>query len=115
MNLEEARRLGIGIWMSLTLAPFVIWLALYAAARRSFRLRPLVPWMRTLRWIAYGSGVALGLAHFTSAHFSHDFTYAAAVLTFSIGLSFPESWLKGRFPLTETSDISGANPRSEAR
>jgi hypothetical protein len=58
--------------------------------------------------------VALGLAHFTSTHFSHDFTYAGGVLTFSLGLSFPERWLKDQFPLTETPDISGANPGPKA-
>jgi len=113
MNLEGARLLGIGIWIFLILAPFVIWLALYVAARWwSFGLQPLVPWMRTFRWITYGSGIALGLAHFTSAHFYHDFTCAAAVLTFSIGLSFPENWLKSQCPGTATPKISGAHPRS---
>jgi hypothetical protein len=111
MNLQGAHVLGIGIFVFLTLAPFVIWAALYGAERWwSFGLRQVVPWIRTLRWIAYGSGVALGVAHFASAHFSHDLTYATAVLTFSLGLSFPENWLKHKVLPT---GISGANPRSE--
>lgn len=99
MNFEGARVLQI----ALILAPLGIWLAIYAAAQRcSFSLRSFVPWMRKLRWITYFCGVALCLAHFTNAHFFHDLDFAGAVLTFSVGLSMPTSWLRKRLAGTAT-------------
>ena len=93
MNSEEARLLRI----VLILMPLGIWIALSAAAQwRSSSLLSFVPWIKRLRWTAYICGLALCLAHFTSAHFSDDFDYGSAVLTLSVGLSIPESWLKKR-------------------
>jgi len=107
MSPAGARLLGIGIVVFLTLSPLGIWLALYAAIRWcSFSLQWFVPWMRMTRWIAYVCGLGMYLAHFTSAHFAHDFIYGGAVLTFSFGLSMPETWLKKRLLGTPSPTIN---------
>jgi len=77
-------------------APFLVWLALYAAARAfSVDLRPILPLMRVLRWVAWGGGLALCLAYL--AHNDFPSSYGMASLSLSIGLSFPETWIKRRF------------------
>ena len=75
--------------------PFLVWLALYAASRAfSVGLRPILPLMRVLRWVAWGAGVVLCLAHLTLNRFPF---YGMACLSLSLGLSFPETWVKRRF------------------
>ena len=112
MNFEGARALKI----VLVLAPLGIWLALYAAAQWcSFSLRSFVPWMGKLRWITYFCGVALCLAHFTNAHFFHDLDFAGAVLTFSVGLSMPTSWLKRKYSRVETRPSLVSVPQPKRR
>ena len=76
-------------------APFLIWLALYAAARAfSVGLRPILPLMRVLRWVAWGGGLVLCLASLALNHFPSS--YGMASLSLSLGLSFPETWVKRR-------------------
>jgi ABC-type uncharacterized transport system permease subunit len=95
MNAEGSRLLEIGILAFLMLSPIAIWLALYIAAQKSpFNSGLFLTCLKKLRGIAYVCGIALILSHFTSAHFFHDFNYGGAVLTFSAGLSIPESLLK---------------------
>jgi len=74
----------------------IIWITLYGATRWwSIGLRPVLPWLRILRWVGWGLAIALYIAHFARDHFPS--AYGAAVFAFSVGLALPESWVKRRF------------------
>jgi hypothetical protein len=77
-------------------APFIIWLALWIAARRSINLRPLIPWLRVLRWLGWGAGLMFGFAWLATDRFVW-ITYECALIGFSAGLGIPEGWVKRRF------------------
>ena len=76
--------------------PLLFWLAMYMAARWwSINWRPVLPWLKILRWMSWGCGTAL----FVSALARHVFplAYGIIIFGFSAGLSIPESWVKRRF------------------
>jgi hypothetical protein len=76
--------------------PLIIWLALYLAARQSsLSLRPVLPWLRILRWLGWGLGLVLFLMHLDRDTF--PVAYGIAMFTFSTGLALPEGWVKRRF------------------
>jgi hypothetical protein len=86
----------IGVTSLLIIAPFVLWGVLYVAVRKwSLDLRPLIPRFRVFRWVAWSCGLLLYVGYFLGAHYPWGFPIA--VVTFSIGLSFPESWLKRQY------------------
>jgi hypothetical protein len=94
MNIDSSKLLGIEIFSVLSILPHVIWLTLYGASRRRpIDARPVLRWLKILRWVGWGFGVALGLLALARGHFP---IYGLAMSTFSTGLSFPESWLKRR-------------------
>jgi hypothetical protein len=91
----------------LLLSPFILWFALHSAARRfSLDLRPILPWLRRLQWVAWGITVALFLAlAFTDNN--HIVMYACLFSSFSQTLSFAERRLRKRFaPELVTNDDS---------
>jgi len=96
MSFDPSKVLRIEITFTLMLLPLLIWLALYLAYRWwCFNLRPVLPWLRTLRWIGWGFNVLSVLLWIASPHFS--LVYGIAMMTFSVGLSIPEGWVKRRF------------------
>ena len=95
MPLEPSRISHIEIPSTLFALPLVIWLTLYSAERwLSLNSRPILPWLKALRWIGWVLGVVLLLLSVTSAHLR--WVYGVAVMTFSGGLSIPESWIRWR-------------------
>jgi hypothetical protein len=104
----DGSKFTIEVASALIALPFIVWLALYVAAGwRSIGLRPLLPWLRILRWVGWGLAIALYLTHF--AHDGFPWVYGAAMFAFSTGLSFPEGWVKRRFApdLTEANSPDG--------
>jgi hypothetical protein len=96
MNIDPSKLLAIETFSALSLLPHIIWLALYIAARRRpIEARPILRWLRILRWVGWGLGIALFTLSLARDHF--PFIYGLAMTAFSTGLSFPESWLKRRF------------------
>lgn len=76
--------------------PLVFWLAMYVAACCwSINWRPVLPWLKILRWVGWGCGVALILTSLARNIFPDS--YGVAILGFSAGLSLPESWVRRRF------------------
>ena len=81
----------------LLIAPFVLWAILYVAAQRGKSVpRSILPLLRTVRWIGWISGAATFIVGGLDVLGFHSWQYGTALVTFSIGLSFPESWAKQR-------------------
>lgn len=75
--------------------PLIFWLTMYWAARWwSINWRPILPWLRTVRWISWGFAAVLLLLGLGDANFSW---LGFAMLSFSAGLCIPEGWVKRRF------------------
>jgi hypothetical protein len=80
----------------LIIAPLVFWAGLHLAVRRGQRIPGAVlPVIRTLRWIGWATGFVLLIAYGTGLKLFHVWPLGTAILTLSIGLSFPERWVKG--------------------
>jgi hypothetical protein len=112
MNTSNIFFLVVGI-----LGPFAVWAIVYAAAKQNaFTLDSMFRVLRVLRWVTWISAGLLWESCFPPLHF-HWF-YGASVSTFSVGLSFPESWFKQRrLPTYRNADIlvavrSARNPRN---
>jgi hypothetical protein len=72
------------------LGPSVVWFGIwFAAQRKMVKPHSVLGILRACRWIAW---IAAGVLLFLSIHL--DRTYWAAIFLFSLGLSFPESWLR---------------------
>jgi hypothetical protein len=81
--------------------PFSVWGILYVATRRMpSHLPVLMKRLRVLRWITWCLAIAIWLFSLVSAsHASHAsqlirWRFGTAFLTFSLGLSIPQSWLQ---------------------
>jgi hypothetical protein len=84
------------IVFTLMFLPLLIWLALYLVATCwSVNLCPALSWLRILRWLGWGLGVALFIVGL--AHDSFPRIYGLALISFSVGLSMPQGWIKRRF------------------
>jgi hypothetical protein len=96
MNFDGSKLLVIGISSLLIIAPFIFWGALYVAVRKwSLDLQSLAPRLKGFRWVVWSCGLLLYIGYFAGGHF--PWVYPISVVTFSIGLDFPERWLKGQF------------------
>jgi hypothetical protein len=98
MTLDGTKVLTIAMAALISVAPFFLWLALYFATR-SWLLdyRFLARWIRVFRWITWSSGLVLLLLNFGGIGHGHIHSpYPMALISFSIGLSFPQEWLKRR-------------------
>ena len=87
------------IWI----APILAWVGLYAVARVfSASLRPVLPWLSAVRWLAYVAGIILWFAY-------PNLNLCVSCLAASAGLSLPQSWIKRRFApeLIERERIAG--------
>jgi hypothetical protein len=78
-------------------APFVIWLALHIGASRfALDLHPLLPWLRRLQWVAWGTGAALFLLEIITRNI-HILPFACACVSLNAGLSIADRHLKKQF------------------
>ena len=106
MNISEAKFVGVGIVVLSLIAPFVLWFAMYAAARwRSLDLRPLLPWMRRLHLLTLSLAVDLSGRYLVIGDFHHPSIYPIAVLAFAMGFYFPANWLRRRAASNESGRI----------
>jgi hypothetical protein len=102
MNIGSSKLLAIEVFALFSLLPHIIWLSLYVASKQwPIDARPILRWLKILRWVSWGLAGTLGLLAVARNHFP---IYGLAMSTFSTGLSFPGSWLKRRFAgdLTES-------------
>jgi hypothetical protein len=77
------------------LGPFVIWAVVYAATERNaFTVDSMLRVLRILRWVTWIAAGLLWVSCLPPFHLL--WFYGASISTFSVGLSFPEGWLKGR-------------------
>lgn len=82
---------GVGI-----LCPFVIWIGIHMAMQQDiFTPRSIFRVIRVSRWISYTSAILLW-ACWLLLQLKWLWLYALSISEFSIGLSFPEHWLKRR-------------------
>jgi hypothetical protein len=96
MHIGASKVFAIEITSLLITLPFIVWLALYVAAHWcSINLRPVLPWLNILRWVGWGFAFALLTLSLARDHFS--MVYRQAMSSFSLGLAFPQSWVKRRF------------------
>jgi hypothetical protein len=96
MRIDPSKVAAIEFASAFVALPLVFWLAMYVAARWwSINWRPILPWLKILRWVSWGCGVALGFA--SLARNIVPSSYLLLTLGFSAGLSLPESWVKRRF------------------
>jgi hypothetical protein len=102
---------------AIMVAPFVVWLALFAVSRWwSVSLRPALGWIRALQWVAWFAGL-VG----TTLHLLFDrlpLVYGLAALMLAVGLRFPERWLKRHFApdllnTANSSEAGGQASRNE--
>jgi hypothetical protein len=110
MNLYGSRVHRVEIYLALSASPLIVWLALYVTSRLwSVNLRPILPWLRTLRWVAWGLAIVLLL--FYLAHDRFPVVYAIAMGSAQLGLALPESWVKHRFAPDLVESPDGYWPR----
>lgn len=77
------------------LGPFAIWAGIYLASKLSiFTVDSMFRALRVWRWITWIAGILLWLSCLPPLRL-HWF-YGASATWFSLGLSFPDSWLKKR-------------------
>ena len=96
MSIDASTVAAIEFTSAFFALPLVFWLAMYVAARWwSINWRPVLPWLKILRWVVWGCGVALVLTSLARNGF--PVSYGLIILGFSAGLSFPETWVKRRF------------------
>jgi len=112
----EEKLLRIGIVLVVVTSPFFLWLVLRVANPQSqAELRMQIARMKMLRWISYIAGLALFLILLVENPLGRYFNLGSAVLTASVGLEIPMSWLKNRLarssiptiPSTETIQHEG--------
>lgn len=95
--MSEEKLLAICIWLIVLASPFFFWLVLYIANPKSQEeLRTQISRVKLLRWISYIAGVALGLLWVINQMPKNYWIFGSAVLTASLGLTFPTLWLKNR-------------------
>jgi hypothetical protein len=81
----------------LIIAPLAFWAGLRLAVRHGHQIpNAVLPVIRTLRWIGWAIGVTLYIAGGTGFRGFHQWPLGTAILTFSLGLSFPERYLKSQ-------------------
>ena len=111
MHIDGSKLLRIATFWAISGSSFLVWSALYAVNRWWFAdLAFVLPWVRALRWITYFSGGVLGLVELALGHMP---IYGFGIQMFSLGLQFPERWLKNRFTLNPSIDPPRGDASSE--
>jgi hypothetical protein len=78
--------------------PCAVWTALAVIARFwNVNLRPMLPWLRGVRWVLWLVGTPLFLASVLSHRFFWLFPVGISLTACSSGLSLAEGWLKKRY------------------
>jgi hypothetical protein len=84
MSISPSKVLAIEICLPIIALPFVIWLALYVIGRcSSTNLRPVLAWLKGLRWVTWIAAILLLFFSMAREHF--PMTYGLAMLSFSAG------------------------------
>jgi len=79
----------------LIIGPLTLWAGLRLAVGRGHRIPSAVlPAIRTLRWIGWATGLSIFIAFGIGLRDFLEWPSGTAILTFAIGLSFPERWVK---------------------
>jgi len=96
MSIDASKVAAIEFASVVLALPLAFWFAMYMASRWwAINWRPILPWLRILRWFSWACGVALFLT--SLARSSFPTSYGVFTLGFAAGLSIPESWVKRRF------------------
>lgn len=96
MSIDPSRFAAIEFASAAIALPLVFWLTMYWAARWwSINWRPILPWLKILRWVSWGCGTGMVLISLARSVF--PVAYGMVILGFSAGLSLPQSWVKRRF------------------
>jgi hypothetical protein len=105
--MSEGKILYIGIWLIIQASPFFFWLVLYLANPQSqIELRTQIARVKLLRWISYIGGIVFFLFCLIDHQPTRYWFFGSGVLTASIGLVFPDNWLKNRLARSQISEIS---------
>ena len=100
MEIFKVRSFAIVIFVALVVAPFVFWLFFYGLARfTSMDLRRAVPWLKALRLVTWIPAFALIFVAVANDSFHYLFSYGFGLFSFSVGLSFSQTWLMKRLNL----------------
>jgi hypothetical protein len=68
--------------------------------------------LRILRWFTWSLGIVLSPLSFMSASPWDSLRLSGAVLTFSVGLSIPQSWLKKKTGQSDVAASAGITPET---
>ena len=105
MTFLANRPLTIVFCAILVAGPFVVWLSIYCVSRNpSIDLRRFLPVLRALRWITWALAMALMLPAIVGDALHRVAVYGFALMSFSAGLSFSQSWLKRKLHLDSAAD-----------
>ena len=95
MSIDPSKVAGIEFALSIFALPLIFWLGMYWATRCwSIDWRPILQWLRILRWVGWGCGMAMVLISLAR---SASPVSGLLIIGFSLGLSLPQSWVKRRF------------------
>jgi hypothetical protein len=105
--MTDEKTLAICIVLIIQAAPFLFWLILYFANPQSrIELETQIARVKRLRWISYIAGAAFGLFWLLDQLPNHYWVFGSSVISASLGLVFPDLWLKNRLVRTEQRQTS---------
>lgn len=100
MSFHLSKPSEVLIWTTLAAAPFAVWLLIYWVLKyTSVDPRKLLPILKILRVITWPVAMGLTLLAVVDDSFRVLFVFGFGILSFSTGLSFPQSWLKKKLGL----------------
>ncbi len=95
MSVDLSRPFAALIWAILAAAPFAVWLLIYWILKHgSVDRSRILPFLKVLRVITWAVAMVLIFFAIINDSFSFLFVFGFGILSFSTGLSFPQSWLK---------------------
>jgi len=98
--------------------PFGTWgLLLIIAKLRHPDLRPMIRWLRLARWAVWLVGITLATAALVTNRMWHSwhFSIGMSLVALSLGLTFPEKWVKRNYAPELIESESGQDWRPTAR
>jgi hypothetical protein len=108
--MTEEKLLRISIALIVGASPLFFWLILYLANPQSQdELRTEISRIKRLRWITYLAGIAFLLFCLVDHLSARYWSFGSGIVTASIGLEIPASWLRKRLARAEQQTISSPN------